>query len=216
MPESRYLSNVRILIVDDNAFMRTVIRRILAAFGGNDVAEATDGAEALKILRTWPADLVLLDWEMMPLGGLEFTRTIRHAHDVNNTFLPIIMISAYSEFWRIKQARDAGVNEFLVKPISAKTLFSRIRNVIENPRPFVHAPGFFGPDRRRQEQKHGAERRTHEPEITKDIERVLEQDEIDDYFNENPGNAHSADPGTGRSDDAAGRLVGDTPSSNAK
>jgi len=183
MGQSSYLANVKFLIADDNAFMRTIIRRILGALGAQDIREAGDGAEALKIIQTWPADIILLDWEMTPFDGIEFTTMMRHAHDMTNTFMPIIMISAHSEYWRISKARDVGVTEFLVKPISAHTLFSRIRNVIERPRPFVNAPGFFGPDRRRREQLHNQERREHEPDqIAPD--RIMEQDEINDFFSQ--------------------------------
>jgi len=182
MGQKSYLANIKFLIVDDNAFMRTIIRRILATLGVLEIREANDGAEALKMIQTWPADIVLLDWEMTPFDGIEFTQMVRKAHDMTNTFMPIIMVSAHSEYWRISAARDAGVTEFLVKPISAKTLFARIRNVIENPRPFVNAPGFFGPDRRRHEEAHQNERREHDPDVLSP-DRVMDQDEINLYFN---------------------------------
>lgn len=191
MGQSCYLSNIKFLIVDDNAFMRTVIRRILGALGVQDVREAGDGAEALKILQTWPADIVLLDWEMTPFDGIEFTHMVRTSSDIQNPYMPIIMVSGYSEYWRISSARDAGVTEFLVKPISANGLFSRIRNVIENPRPFVAAPGFFGPDRRRHDVDHGPERREHEPDVIAP-DRTMNQDEINNYFNYDPGSARLA------------------------
>lgn len=181
MNQHGYLENISFLIVDDNAFMRTVIRRILATLGSTNVREASDGAEALKILQTWPADIVLLDWEMTPFNGIEFTQMVRSSEDIADPFMPIIMITGYSEYWRISTARDAGITEFLVKPISAKSLFQRICNVIEHPRPFVNAPGFFGPDRRRHEMEHAEERREHDPdEIAPD--RIMGQDEINDYF----------------------------------
>lgn len=200
MGHSSYLANIRFLVADDNAFMRTIIRRILATLGVQDIREASDGAEALKILQTWPADIVLLDWEMTPFDGIEFTNMVRHAHDTTNTFLPIIMISAHSEYWRIAKARDVGVTEFLVKPISAATLFSRIRNVIEHPRPFVNAPGFFGPDRRRHDEEHGEERREHDPDVVSP-DRVMNQDEINAYFN--PDKAHMPEYGQSETEEDA-------------
>ncbi len=187
MGRHSYLANIKFLIVDDNAFMRTIIRRILSTLGVHETREANDGAEALKTIQTWPADIILLDWEMTPFDGIEFTQMIRGAHDGTNTFLPIIMVSAHSEYWRIAAARDAGVTEFLVKPISAKSLFARIRNVIENPRPFVNAPGFFGPDRRRHDEVHQEERREHDPDAVAP-DQVMTQDQINDYFNAMPTN----------------------------
>jgi two-component system, chemotaxis family, chemotaxis protein CheY len=144
-----YLENVKFLIVDDNTFMRTIIRRILTTLGAHDVREAPDGADALRILSTWHADIMIVDWEMQPLDGVELTRMIRTAGDSTNPFLPIIMLTGYSEIAQITEARDAGVTEYIVKPVSAKALFRRIREIVEHPRPFVKTKGFFGPDRRR-------------------------------------------------------------------
>lgn len=159
-----YVSTLSVMIAEDNAFMRTTIRRVLETLGVKGVREAGDGAEALKIMQTWAPDIVLLDWEMAPLDGMEFTKMVRTAQTSADRFIPIIVISAHSELWRIAAARDAGVTEYLAKPISAKTLLSRIRAVAEQPRPFVSAPGFFGPDRRRRDLPHRDERRTRNPE----------------------------------------------------
>ncbi|MBL6933453.1 MAG: response regulator [Rhodospirillales bacterium] len=145
-----YLSNIKFLIVEDNKFMQTVVRRVLSALGVRDVRECDDGADALKILKTFPADIVITDWAMEPLDGLELTQMIRNSADSTNPYIPIIMLTAYSEMNRIVEARDSGVNEFVVKPISVNTLFSRIQAVIERPRPFIRTKNFFGPDRRRK------------------------------------------------------------------
>ena len=87
---------------------------------------------------------------MEPMDGLELTKLIR-GNESNNRYAPIIMITAFSEIARVTLARDAGVNEILVKPIAATTLFTRIRAVIERPRLFVEAESYFGPDRRRRQ-----------------------------------------------------------------
>ncbi|NQU59373.1 MAG: response regulator [Rhodospirillales bacterium] len=146
-----YLTHVKFLIVEDNKFMQTVVRRVLSSLGAKDVRECTDGADALKILQTFPADIVITDWAMEPIDGIELTRMIRNAPDSLDPYVPIIMLTAYSEMVRIVEARDAGVTEFVVKPISVNTLFSRVQAVIEKPRSFIRIKGFFGPDRRRKE-----------------------------------------------------------------
>ncbi|OEJ69171.1 response regulator [Magnetovibrio blakemorei] len=214
MGQSSYLANIRFLIVDDNSFMRGILRRILDTLGVNEINEAANGEEALETLKKWPADIVLLDWEMTPFNGIEFTKMVRNSHDSSKAFEPIIMISAHSEYWRISAARDAGVTEFLVKPISVKALFSRIQNVIENPRPFVNAPGFFGPDRRRHEVNHQQERREHDPDqISPDL--VMSQDEINDFFSTHPNDpAHmpSYTPATPLKSDASDDKAPDTTS----
>ena len=100
-------------------------------------------------LRHFPADIVLTDWVMEPLDGIDFTRMVKTAPDTPNPFVPIIMLTAHSSVGRVIQARDSGVNEFLAKSVTAKGLYSSITTVIESPRQFVRASDYFGPDRRR-------------------------------------------------------------------
>lgn len=165
MKQRSYLSNINFLVVDDNAFMRSTVRRVLETLGAYRTREAPDGAEAMKMMSQWPADIVLSDWEMAPLDGIEFTTMVRNSQHSLNRFVPIIIVSAHSEAWRIAKARDAGVTGYMVKPISATSMFARIRNVIEHPRPFINAPGYFGPDRRRRDLGCATERRKTQPEI---------------------------------------------------
>lgn len=149
--EELNLSKLRFLVVDDNTFMRNLIRTILSAFGCRIVLEAGDGAEALKMLEGGAnPDIIIADWEMPELNGLELVQRIRHDEKSSNKFVPVIMVSAYSELKSVCEARDSGVNEFLVKPISAKGLYSRISAIAMGSRSFVHSGEFFGPDRRRR------------------------------------------------------------------
>jgi two-component system chemotaxis response regulator CheY len=87
---------------------------------------------------------------MKPMDGLEFSRAVRTAENSPNPFLPIIMITGHTEKHQVEAARDAGVTEFLVKPITAQSLFSRIAEIVERPRAFVRCEAYFGPDRRRR------------------------------------------------------------------
>jgi CheY-like chemotaxis protein len=156
-------AKVNFMIIDDNAFMRTTLRRLLEYFGAQRFQEAPDGAEAFKIMQSWSPDIVLIDWEMSPLNGIEFTKMVRNSHRDSERFLPIILISGHSEQWRIAQARDAGVTEYLAKPVSAKSVMSRIRTIVEKPRPFIKAADYFGPDRRRRMRGYEFERRSYAP-----------------------------------------------------
>src|SRR3546814_4837598 len=83
------------------------------------------------------------------MDGIGFVEWVRKNPAAKNVFVPIIMVTAQSEEWKVMKARDAGVTEFLVKPFSAKTMARRITVVVENPRQFVRTDEFFGPDRRR-------------------------------------------------------------------
>jgi two-component system chemotaxis response regulator CheY len=143
------LSSLNILLVDDNQHMRAITSAVLKSAGIPKVREATDGAAALELLRDYPVDLAIVDFNMFPLDGVEFTRLVRNSPDSVNPYLPIIMMTGHSEKARVYEARDAGVTEFVVKPITAKAILDRIQAVIFKPRPYVKTEGYFGPDRRR-------------------------------------------------------------------
>jgi DNA-binding response OmpR family regulator len=94
-------------------------------------------------------DIVLTDWAMPIFDGLELAQMIRQPGANANPYVPIIMLTGHSEKKRVVAARDAGITEFMAKPISAKSLYQRILNVVVNPRPFIKTKTYFGPDRRR-------------------------------------------------------------------
>jgi len=139
-----------ILEVDDNLHMISIIRTLLKGFGCHKIHEVNDTADAFEEFRTSSIDLIILDYAMDPLDGVEFTRLVRTAADSPNPYVPIIMLTAHSERKLVTEARDAGVTEFMCKPICAKDLYLRIVEVVERPRKFIKTAGYFGPDRRRQ------------------------------------------------------------------
>ena len=141
---------LKALIVEDNAHMRVLLRELLNTAGIRDVAEAGNGAAAITVLRERKCDLILSDLAMGPMDGIEFTRHVRTHEGSPNPFVPIIMITGHTEKHKVEEARDAGVTEFLAKPITAKNLYSRIAEIVERPRAFVRAETYFGPDRRRR------------------------------------------------------------------
>ena len=143
------LKSLNILLVDDNQHMRTITSAILQSAGIRNIREVSDGAMALSSLRVHPVNLAIVDFNMFPLDGVEFTRLVRNSPDSINPYLPIIMMTGHSEKNRVMEARDAGVTEFLAKPISARAVIDRLNAVIVKARPFVKTDGFFGPDRRR-------------------------------------------------------------------
>lgn len=143
------LSPLHFLLVDDNANMRAIAAAMLRSIGVRRLTEAEDGRDALAALRLHPIDIAVIDFRMKPMDGVAFTRAVRNDPDSPNPYLPVIMMTGHSERRRVTEARDAGVTEFVAKPIRAQTLLARIESVILRPRPFVRTPDFFGPDRRR-------------------------------------------------------------------
>jgi len=152
---------LRVLVADDNAHMRRIIRAILHGLGVREVYEAADGAEAVEQFIAHAPDVVVADWVMPILDGIEMTRMMRDQKSSVNPFVPIIMVSGHSERAKVMAARDAGVTEFMCKPISAKALHDRFLSVVLQPRQFVRTKTFFGPDRRRfiHPNYNGSERR---------------------------------------------------------
>ena len=146
------MSRGKILLVEDDPSMLLLLRDMLSAFGVEKIVTVSDGTKAFSELRQFPADIVITDRVMEPLDGLEFTRMVRNQPDSPNPFVPIIMLTSQGAFDRVQEARDNGVTEFLVKPVTAQALYTRIANVLQKPRQFVRASEYFGPDRR---QTHG-------------------------------------------------------------
>ncbi len=144
------LDRLNVLVLDDDRKMRTLIEAILVSFGVREVHLAPDVKQAFRDLQCFRADIVITDWHMEPLNGLDFVRMVRSGEESPNRYVPIIMLTGHTELHRVCEARDAGVNEFLSKPVSAKAMYSRIASIIENPRMFVHTKTYFGPCRRRR------------------------------------------------------------------
>ena len=155
------LDRIKVLIVEDKQHMRALLRALLNALGVTEIFEAIHGEHALEVLRSKRCDLILTDMSMEPMDGLEFTRQVRGLPRRLNPSVPVIMISGHTERDRVEAARDAGVSEFLVKPITLQNLTSRIAEVLERPRRFVNTPTYSGPDRRRKvrENYNGPRRR---------------------------------------------------------
>ncbi|MBI2248818.1 MAG: response regulator [Brevundimonas diminuta] len=143
------LSSVHVLLVDDNPNMRAIVAAMLKSVGVGRLSEAEDGVVALELLRREAIDIAIVDLRMKPMDGAAFTRAVRSEGDSANPYLPVIMMTGHSEKSRVTEARDAGVTEFVAKPVKAQTLLTRIEAVILRPRPFVRSPSYFGPDRRR-------------------------------------------------------------------
>jgi CheY-like chemotaxis protein len=143
------LGALRVLVVDDNKQMRTIVGTVLSAAGVGSLHYAPDGKEALDVLKQFAIDAAYVDHEMPGMSGVELVRAIR-CMEGPERFLPMIMLTGHSDIRRLNEARDAGVNEFLGKPVTAMAILRRLDAVIMKPRQFVSSGSFFGPDRRRR------------------------------------------------------------------
>jgi len=145
------LNTINVLLVDRDDRMVGLLRKVLASLGFGAIYTAHNGEEALQQLTGKPIDLVITDWDMKPMNGLEFIRYVRWNRASPNRKLPIIMLTGKAKRQQVEEARDSGVTEFLVKPFTVRTLCDRIMLVIDEPRNFVLTPHYSGPDRRRRQ-----------------------------------------------------------------
>jgi two-component system chemotaxis response regulator CheY len=158
------LAKLRLLVADDNAAMRGIVRTVLSAFGCMHVFEAGSAKQAFETLCREAIDVLIVDWKMQPVDGIALVRRIRADKSERMAYMPIIMLTAYAEPTKVREARDAGVSEFLVKPFCSEGLYRRLVSIVNRPRPFVRTKHFFGPDRRRLEVGfEGDERRQEAP-----------------------------------------------------
>ena len=168
-------SHLKVLVVEDNMPMTELIKSLLISFGVGGVYTAKNGKEGFDICLEQNPDLILTDWMMREMDGISLTRLIRTSPKSRNQFVPVIMMTGFSEKRRVVQARDAGVTEFLVKPFTARDLYRRLEEIIERPRQFVKSDEFFGPDRRRRVDPlyNGPMRREGDQKYMNSLEKVV-------------------------------------------
>src|ERR1700727_1904519 len=137
------IQSLAVLVVDDNQYTRKMVRNLLVNCGVKDVFEANDGIAALDAIRSIGPDVVVLDWEMPLLSGAELVRIVRSPGVFPMPDIPIIMLSAHGERWRVVEAVRLGVHEYLVKPVSAKALYDRLVSIMMPPRPVVELRDYY-------------------------------------------------------------------------
>ncbi len=139
---------ISVLVVDDNSYMRRIVRTMLGGFGMRIVFEAETVDDAIALAGRDMPDIVLTDWYMPNRDGSELVRFLRNEKNSPNPYVPIILLTAYTEKQHVLKAAELGVNEILCKPISATALYRRIYNVLYKPRPFIRTKTYFGPEPR--------------------------------------------------------------------
>jgi two-component system, chemotaxis family, chemotaxis protein CheY len=131
--------SIRVLIAEDNQYLRKLIRNLLVNVGIKKIDEVGNGLAGFEAIKSLEPDIVILDWELPLLNGAELVRIVRTPGMLAKSTVPIIMFGATAERWRVAEAKRLGVNVYLTMPISAKTLLDRIVSILPKPRP-VAAP----------------------------------------------------------------------------
>jgi DNA-binding response OmpR family regulator len=146
--EARFAA-IKVLVVDDEQYMRKVVRTLLMSNGVRNIFEAPDGPAGLEQIRNVQPVMVILDWEMPGLDGAGFMRMVRSPQTFPMPDIPVIMLTGHGERSRVIEAIEVGVNEFLLKPVSSKALRDRMVAVLTQSRPAVRSGDYYGPVPRR-------------------------------------------------------------------
>ncbi len=122
---------MKILVVDDSRIMRNVLKNILKEkdIGDEAILEASDGMEALKILKNSKIDLVLLDWNMPKLNGIELVKIVRSEEELKN--VPIIMVTSEAARYNVMEAIKAGVTDYIIKPIRGEVVHKKLEELLK-------------------------------------------------------------------------------------
>lgn len=144
------LTQVKFLVIDDNVHMLNIVETILRGFGARKIVRAGEAGEAMDHIRNSGIDILITDSRIERLDVVDFARGIRRVEGTHDRFIPILLLTAHSARPRIEAARDAGVTEICCKPVTPRELFRRIVAIVDYPRPFVLAPDYVGPERRRK------------------------------------------------------------------
>lgn len=184
---AKRLEKIHVLVLDSSKQVTELFKSMLEEIGFSKIFVAHNGVQGIEILREIKINMIITDWElkiprsqnstslnentaeeMVPLSGVDFVKHLRSSPVSPNPFVSIIMLADSLQESQALSARDSGVNEICIKPLSAQELFDKIMSVIDRPRVFVTAQSYRGPCRRRKAIGwNKPERRLHEVRVIK-------------------------------------------------
>jgi two-component system, chemotaxis family, chemotaxis protein CheY len=155
------LQRLSVMVVEDSNYMRSMLTMSMRALGVGVIKEAEHGGDAIDVLKLMSkdpvragimnVDVIFSNWQMSPIDGIMLLRWVRRHKESPSRFIPFVMVTAHAERKKVAEARDMGVTEMLVKPYSVEMVATRLLQVIDKPRQFIHTGDYFGPDRRRHQ-----------------------------------------------------------------
>ncbi len=167
------LRRITLLLVDENEQSRSFTRSICRSMHFDDILIAGSSSDALDVLRTKKVGLVLCDSELSPMSAIDFVKKIRsnEAGWLTPSIVPIILLTSEGSPAAFIDARDAGVSDFLVRPLVMQRLMNSVNSIFLSQRPYVKSKNYIGPCRRRKQAPfHGPERRAGFPEKPASLE----------------------------------------------
>lgn len=172
------LKRLRIMVVDPNAYMRGVVADSLRRLQVTNITATASAMEAFNVGRLFKPDIIFVDWDAGKMSGLEFTREVRRNTTGISREIPIVLLAGVIDHDQLMSARQAGINEFLLKPVSAQGVMSRVEEVVLRPRRFIDSRNYVGPCRRRREDPNYAgpwRRLTDDPPVKASTEASKEK-----------------------------------------
>lgn len=145
------LGAARVLLLDDNTRSLRILSSALTGFGVRTTHRCTTAAEAQRVLASHVIDLIIADCDLAETDGFDFVHWLRRSGIEENAFTPVVMVTGHTELFKVRKARDCGANFIVAKPVTPSVLLERIVWVARDPRPFVEAGQYMGPDRRHKE-----------------------------------------------------------------
>jgi two-component system chemotaxis response regulator CheY len=121
---------MHVLVVDDESFVRGMVKQMLRTLGITNIHEANEGATALKELQVSPPDLVICDLSMEPIDGIVFVQMLRNHHDHALRTIPVLILSGKNDMASVKEAASKGINGYLIKPVSLQSLRTHLETVV--------------------------------------------------------------------------------------
>jgi two-component system, chemotaxis family, chemotaxis protein CheY len=180
------LRDLLVLVAEPSSYMSMVIHGMLRGFGTTKIMEVRHSVSVFQALTAQKIDMLLCDARLPSHGGLALTRAIRRNVDNENRTMPILLMTSDAREKTIKQARDAGANMVIAKPMSPASLYDRLAWIAFNPRQFVDTPTYFGPDRRFKIEGYpngvGRRKGDRAVEVAEEVGPALGQDDIDSLF----------------------------------
>lgn len=149
LPSARRLGQLSVLVVDDNRVIQQTLCELLRSLNISRLSRADNGKQAIKSLTNAPADIIFADWRMPVMNGETFVRWVRQSPASPNPTVPIVLVTAANAREDIEAARDVGVSEFLIKPVTGKAVEKRLEAALNLPRKFIDTQAYVGPCRRR-------------------------------------------------------------------
>lgn len=155
------VENLRVLIIDEHEQLRTVVCGVLRNLGIRNIREAESVEQGYTLFCDTNPDITFVDWTP-EFDGIGILNKIRTDPESPNPFAAVVVMTGYSEAYHVQHARDAGMDSYLAKPVSAERIYKHIVSLIDNRKNFVKSREFFGPDRRRKRQQgfQGKDKRT--------------------------------------------------------